>query len=299
MENGKGAIAPDLENGIGFGSTEFHVLRPDTDKISSEWLYYLLRWPFFRKKAEMNMTGSGGQRRVPKEFLERYQLNIPDLYTQEKQSDTLDKISSLISLRKQQLEKLDELVKARFVEMFGDENSVHCWPQCQIGDVADVCVGVVIKPTQYYTENGIPAFRSLNIGEMKVKNSDWVMFTEEGHKKNQKSIVRENDVLVVRSGAPGTACVVGKEYAGYNAVDIIIAHPNLSKVNPVFLAEFTNMPHGMKQIREKTGGAAQQHFNVGGYKSLRLILPPMEIQEQFALFFYGNYSAPPRKKRGF
>ncbi len=91
-------------------------------------------------------------------------------------------------------------------------------------------------------------------------------------------------MLVVRSGAPGTACVATKEYDGYNAVDIIIAHPDNSKVNSVFLAAFTNMPHGMNQIREKTGGAAQQHFNAGGYKSLRLILPPMELQNQFATF---------------
>jgi type I restriction enzyme S subunit len=89
---------------------------------------------------------------------------------------------------------------------------------------------------------------------------------------------------VVRSGAPGTACVATEEYEGYNAVDIIIAHPDNSKVNSVFLAAYTNMPHGMTQIREKTGGAAQQHFNVGGYKAMCLIMPPMELQEQFAAF---------------
>ena len=150
--------------------------------------------------------------------------------------------------------------------------------------MADVCVGVVVKPTQYYTDQGIPAFRSLNIGEMHVKDSEWIYFTEEGHQKNQKSVVHKNDVLVVRSGAPGTACVATEKYDGYNAVDIIIAHPDNKKVNSVFLAEFTNMPHGMNQIRERTGGAAQQHFNVGGYKALRCIMPPIELQNQFAAF---------------
>ena len=143
---------------------------------------------------------------------------------------------------------------------------------------------MVIKPTQYYSENGIPAFRSLNIGAMKVKDSDWVYFTEEGHKKNQKSVVRTNDVLVVRSGAPGTACVATEKYDGYNAVDIIIAHPDQDKVNSVFLAAFTNMPHGMNLIKGGMGGAAQQHFNVGGYKAMTLIMPPMELQQQFAAF---------------
>lgn len=135
--------------------------------------------------------------------------------------------------------------------MFGTENELDKWPCCTIGEVADVCVGVVIKPTQYYADKGIPAFRSLNIGKMQVKDNDWVYFTEEGHQKNQKSIIHKNDVLVVRSGAPGTACVATEKYDGYNAIDIIIAHPDSSKVNPVFLAAFTNMPHGMNQIREK------------------------------------------------
>lgn len=174
--------------------------------------------------------------------------------------------------------------QSRFIELFGTENEFNKWPCCTIGDVADVCVGVVIKPTQYYTDKGIPAFRSLNIGEMHVKDSDWVYFTEEGHQKNQKSVVHKNDVLVVRSGAPGTACVATEKYDGYNAVDIIIAHPDNSKVNSIFLAAFTNMPHGMNQIRERTGGAAQQHFNVGGYKAMRLIMPSIELQNQYAAF---------------
>ena len=213
-------------------------------------------------------------------------LEIPEIPLNEQRhiAAVLDKISGLIAKRREQLDKLDELVKARFVEMFGDETEFDRWPSCTIGDVADICVGVVIKPTQYYADQGIPAFRSLNIGEMRVKDGDWVYFTKEGHQKNQKSVVRKNDVLVVRSGAPGTACVATEKYDGYNAVDIIIAHPDNTKVDSTFLAAFTNMPHGMNQIRGRTGGAAQQHFNVGGYKTLRLIMPPIDQQQKFASF---------------
>ena len=69
MENGKGAIACGMGNGIGFGSTEFHVLRPNKKMMMGEWLYYLTVCPTFRKEAERNMTGSVGQKRVPKSFL--------------------------------------------------------------------------------------------------------------------------------------------------------------------------------------------------------------------------------------
>ena len=198
----------------------------------------------------------------------------------------LDLISDTIAYYSKQIEHLDNLVKARFVEMFGDENNSKCWDIMHVEDVADVQVGVVIKPAQYYTNEckRIKAFRSLNIGEGYIKNSDWVYFSEDGNKKNNKSILKENDILIVRSGAPGTSCVVTKEYEGCNAIDIIIARPNCEKINPYYLCTFTNMPHGKKQIVEGTGGAAQQHFNVGKYNKLQLMLPPKDLQFKFEQF---------------
>ena len=65
---------------------------------------------------------------------------------------------------------------------------------------------------------------------------------------------------------------------------LIIAHPYLDKVNPHYLCAYTNLPHGKKQIKEGTGGAAQQHFNVGKYNKLKLMLPPMDKQEEFVVF---------------
>ena len=248
-------------------------------EVDLKYLYYYL----LTRGLSDTITGSA-QPQIVRHSLQKVEVFYPQLDEQRRIAAVLDKVSDLIAKRREQLDKLDELVKARFVEMFGDETEFDRWPSCTIGDVADICVGVVIKPTQYYADQGIPAFRSLNIGEMRVKDGDWVYFTKEGHQKNQKSVVRKNDVLVVRSGAPGTACVATEKYDGYNAVDIIIAHPDNTKVDSTFLAAFTNMPHGMNQIRGRTGGAAQQHFNVGGYKTLRLIMPPMDQQQKFASF---------------
>lgn len=252
-----------------------------SNNIDSKYLYFFLS----SKRDYLNSLGRGATfKEISKTIVENIEIPLPEMAEQKAITTRFENLMKLIQLRKTELEKLDQLVKSRFIELFGTENEFNKWPCCTIGDVADVCVGVVIKPTQYYTDKGIPAFRSLNIGEMHVKDSDWVYFTEEGHQKNQKSVVHKNDVLVVRSGAPGTACVATEKYDGYNAVDIIIAHPDNSKVNSIFLAAFTNMPHGMNQIRERTGGAAQQHFNVGGYKAMRLIMPSIELQNQYAAF---------------
>lgn len=82
MENGKGAIAQELCNGIGFGSTEFHVLRPLSGISNPYWIYTLTSFQQFRKDAASNMTGSAGQRRVPASFLETYKVSVPPIELQ-------------------------------------------------------------------------------------------------------------------------------------------------------------------------------------------------------------------------
>lgn len=81
MENGKAAIARDLVNGLGFGSSEFHVLRP-TDKVLPEFIYQLIRQKSFRAEARDNMTGSVGQARVPTEWLKNFEFELPPIETQ-------------------------------------------------------------------------------------------------------------------------------------------------------------------------------------------------------------------------
>ena len=260
------------------GADGVKILRSKDKNANYKYLYYALR--------NANIPDTGYNRHF--KWLKETKINYPSVARQDEIVRILDKLSDIIDRRKTQLQGLDSLIKARFVEMFGDENNPKNWNIINVEDVADVQVGVVIKPSQYYTDkgNGVKAFRSLNIGEGFIKDNDWVYFTEEGHKKNSKSIVKENDLLIVRSGVPGTACVVTQKYIGYNAIDIIIVHPDCKKVNPYYLCCYTNMPHGKKQINEGIGGAAQQHFNVGKYNKLRLMLPPKELQDEFAAFVH-------------
>ena len=255
-----------------------------SDAIYNEYLYFFLK----SKTDYLNSLGRGATfKEISKSIVESIEIPLPEVNQQKEIAEKFKKLEQLISLRKQQLAKLDELVKARFVEMFGSypENE-NAYPVVNVSDIADAGVGVVIKPAQYYVteECGIKAFRSLNIGEMYIKDSDWVYFSTEGNESNKKSQLHENDLLIVRSGAPGTSCVVTKEFEGCNAVDVIIAHPDLSKVNPWYLCAYINYPHGKKQIEEGTGGAAQQHFNVGKCTNLKVLLPPLEAQNQFAAF---------------
>jgi len=254
-----------------------------SEEILPEYLYFFLR----SKKEKFVNDGVGGtQPNISAGYLKKVQIEVRSLDEQSEIINVLDKVNRIIDERTKELATLDDLIKARFVELFGNESNPKAWEIVNVESVADVQVGVVIKPSQYYTDaiDGIKAFRSLNVGEGFIKDENWVYFTKEGHKKNAKSVLKENDLLIVRSGAPGTACVVTKEYEGCNAIDIIIAHPNCEKVNPYYLCAYTNMPHGKKQINEGTGGAAQQHFNVTKYNKLQLMLPPMKLQDEFVTF---------------
>ena len=264
-------------------STGFYALSPQTDKIDVRFLFHYLDSEAFLSAKDRECKGAT-QKALNNAGLCKIRIPLPSLSLQQQIAARLDRVCEIVTKRRTQLVQLQQLVKSRFVEMFGSELEQRRWPMTTVGSVAKVCVGVVIKPTQYYQTKGVRAFRSLNIGEMCVKDSDWVFFSENGHSKNQKSVVHKDDVLVVRSGAPGTACVVPERFDGANAVDIIIARPDISKVDPTFLAMFTNMPHGRNQIKNQIGGAAQQHYNVGGYKSLNIIAPPLALQREFAAF---------------
>ena len=264
-------------------STDCIVLKPD-ERVRCKYLYY-----FFLANMPILEAGfkGAGLKHTNKKYIGN--ITIPEIHPLDEQDriiEVLDMVFGIINARNLEIAALDDLIKTRFIEMFGDETNPYNWPVVNVEEVSDVSVGVVIKPAQYYTdaEHGVKAFRSLNIGPMTIKDSDWVYFSYEGNDKNAKSQLKENDLLIVRSGAPGTACVVPKQYEGCNAIDIIIARPNTERINPYYLCTYTNMPHGKRQIEEGTGGAAQQHFNVGKYNKLRLMIPPMERQNEFVDF---------------
>ena len=112
MENGKGAIAEALTNGIGMGSTEFHVLRPIEGISNPYWLLTLTRMPIFRECAAKNMSGTGGQRRVGAAFLENFMIGLPSISEQEtfetiyRQAD-----KSEFELRKS-IDAIDQVIKS-------------------------------------------------------------------------------------------------------------------------------------------------------------------------------------------
>ena len=284
MENGKGAIAQALKNGIGFGSTEFHVLRPLTDRVTSKWLYYLLSWQVFRKEAEKNMTGSAGQKRVPKSFLSEYVADISDVNTQKKMTDTLDKICDLISLRKQQLAKLDELVKARFVEMFDT-----CEDTVRLSDVADITGGLTKNSKRNKLNLKLPYLRVANVSFASIDVSEMleIGLTEA---ERDKTILKYGDLLFVEgNGSPdqiGRVAIWRDEIIPcVHQNHLIKARIDHSKILPVFTMYYFMSQRGREQIKSKAVSTSGLYtLSTSKIAGFRLPAPPMVLQKQFASF---------------
>lgn len=141
----------------------------------------------------------------------------------------------------------------------------------------EIVVGIVVKPAQYYVEEGVPVLRSANVREEGIQMTDLVFISDESNALLSKSIIRTGDVVTVRTGYPGTSCVVPPHLDGANCVDLIISRPS-AEIVPAFLALWINSPFGRGQVLRVQGGLAQQHFNVGELKTLLIAKPDKDEQ---------------------
>ena len=143
-----------------------------------------------------------------------------------------------------------------------------------------VTVGIVITPSKYYCDDGVPALRSLNVSEGALSQEELVYITHEAHTALSKSRLAEGDLVAVRTGQPGATAVVGPDFDGANCIDlIIIRRPR--RVLPGLLAAILNSAATKAQYGAGSTGAIQQHFNVETAKNLLLAVPPE--REQVAL----------------
>lgn len=154
FENGKIAQAV-VSTRVAFGSTEFHVLRCGPH-LHGRYLVHFLRRPEVRADGQRRMTGSGGQRRVPKHFLESLKIPLPSVAEQFRIAATLDKVDSLRAKRREAMIQLDRLAQSIFIEMFGDPaTNLRCWETSSFDDFfSDETSRCAKVPTSGYQERG-------------------------------------------------------------------------------------------------------------------------------------------------
>ena len=157
------------------------------------------------------------------------------------------------------------------------------WPIQPLHQVArELTVGYVGTMADQYVAEGVLFLRSLNIRPFGLDLSDVKYVSAEFHSTIKKSALEEGDVVIVRTGRPGTCTVIPNGLDPLNCSDLVIVRCG-PELRPHFLCYWVNAMAG-HHVSAHAVGAVQQHFNVGGYKAMRLIMPPMELQEQFATF---------------
>ena len=140
-----------------------------------------------------------------------------------------------------------------------------------------ITVGIVVTPSTWYADNGVPALRGVNVRPGRIDLDNLVYLSREGQLLHQKSILRAGDVVVVRTGQAGAAACVPPRLDGANCIDLLIIRPG--KLNPEYLVDVVNSDWTQKHIKKNSVGTIQAHFNVGTMAELPLPVPPSDVQE--------------------
>lgn len=285
---GKKTIVKDISKGA--IASSLVIIRPDADKIDSDYLYYALESPTVQKQMIQANNGSS-QPNLSAKSVSEYTFNLPDINTQRIVVSKLGIATYLIDLRKQQLSKLDELVKARFVELFGDpvQNSMG-WKTDYLKNVTSK-IGSGATPKggkESYQSDGITLIRSMNVHDGRFEYKDLAHITDEQAKQLDNVTIEENDVFINITGASvARSCIVPKHILPARVNQhVAIIRCITSMFNPVF-ANNMFLNHSFKgQLLDigETGGATRQAITKQQLETLKVLLPPIDLQNQFAVF---------------
>ena len=258
---------------------------PDEKVVSKKYLYWYLNSQYFQRFIS-NVGSRAAQAGFNKNDLGAAQIPLVDKERQEEICEVLEKANKLISLRKQQLAKLDELVKARFVEMFGDPvTNPKGYEKYKLENLArKISDGVHSKPD--YTETGRPFLSVVNInkGVINFKNCKYV--SEDAYQKMIKSTHPERgDVLYTKVGATyGIPAYVDTDIAFCLYVSVCLIKPKREVINPRFLSLSMEMPYVKHQADRRIKGIGVPDLHLNQISEFEILCPPLKEQDIFIYF---------------
>jgi type I restriction enzyme S subunit len=275
FENGKLAQVR-LKETHGFGSTEFHVIRANPSRVDSRYLIHFLRQERVRIAGIRRMTGSAGQRRVPKQFFEDLVVPLPPLDEQRRIAAILDKADALRAKRRRALAKLDSLTQSIFLDMFGDPaTNPMGWDLIRLDGACQLENGRAFKPEEW-EEEGLPIIRIQNLNDpSKPYNYSTQVYRDRFKVKN-------GDILFSWSGTPGTSFGCFRWHGSDGWLNQHIFNVRLNgKLDSEFFMENVNSKLN-ELIGKAHGGVGLQHVTKGMVDETMLFLPPMPLQTKYS-----------------
>ena len=270
---------------LGADGVKLLKLKSNKEKISIKYLYYFLN--------TVKLPSDGYSRHF--KYLKQIVIPVPELDIQMKIVKCLDKANELIDKRKKQIDILDELVKSKFIEMFGDPiNNPMGW---QVKKLKDISTKILSGNTpkggsEVYVDSGIMFFRSQNVWKNKLVLDDIAYIDEDTHNKMLKSSLKHRDILMTKTGRINTEnSSLGRAamYLGEDDKANINGHVYLIRLKEEILNEFILFILTSKEYRGYirsvcVGGIDKRQLNKEHIEDFPIIFPPIEQQKEFVTY---------------
>lgn len=251
--------------------------------VEIEYLYYCLKHYDFK-----NIISGSAQPQITRQGMEKIYIM---LCSQEEQKDIVNKLKKtekIIKLTKQKLQSLDNLIKARFVEMFGDAvDNPMGWEKKQLQEIVtdDCTISYGIVQTGNDQEEGVPVFRPVDIVNRIPKLEELKRTTEEISNKYKRTILKGHEMLITVRANIADTCIVGKEFKGCNVGRGIVPIRTQENIMVLeFLKYLMDSKHLNDDIKSKAKGITLIQLNMEDLREVELIVPPIEQQKAFVEF---------------
>ena len=267
---------------------QINAIIPNIEKCDCRYLAYAIQ----RERPKLQSIANAPV--VPilnKSQFSDIEIPLPSLAEQRKIAAVLDKVSNLIAKRRQQLDKLDELVKSRFIEMFGDPKSnPNSYPISQLSEHIEFLTSGSRGWAQYCVDNGSEWFITIkNVKGCRISIDNMQPINAPDNAEAKRTKVQEGDLLISITADLGRTGVVTKEIADHGAYinqHLICIRLNKEMLNPLYVAFFMESPAGKEQFESKNQSAVKAGLNFNSINSLRLLVPPMDEQNAFVGFVH-------------
>ena len=274
---GRAAVVPDSIKNICL-QRSVAVIKPKSDLVDSRFLMYQLQ--SMRTHLEQEARGVA-QKGIYLKQVENLQIKVPSLDEQLRVVKKLDKVSELIALRKEQLAKLDQLVKSRFIELFDNGES-------PIKTVEELCSAIVDCPhttPKYEGELKNPTIRTSEIKKGYITWETMRYVSDEEYEERTARLKPEEGAIVYgREGTFGNAAVLPKGYNFCLGQRVMLLRPDYSKCTSEYLLHAVISDDVYRQALEKNNASTVAHVNVKDVKQFKVPLPSFDKQNQFTAF---------------
>ena len=260
----------------------FKVL--DENQLRIRYFMYYLKSKHFKEQLTKQITGSAQLNYGPS-HLKKMIMPLIDITVQDEIISCMDKLQSIIETRQRELIELDRLMKARFVEMFGDPvSNPYGYDKVALSDLADIKIGPFgsLLHKEDYIDGGHPLLNPSHIVDGKVFPDDKLTISDEKYEELSAYQLKTGDVVMGRRGEMGRCAVVHKDGFLCGTGSMLIR--TKGEVTADYIQKIISFPSFKKTIEDMAVGQTMPNLNVPIVSGFQIIKPPMEVQDRYYAF---------------